>query len=257
MNKKNPYLSNGDLVSFLGVGAQKSGTTALFYYLQQHPSLVIPKNEVHFFDKEAGYIKGVSQYHQFFKNLEHHQIAGEMTPSYMYRRHCAQRIWKYNPNMRLIFILRNPVERAISQWNMWCRNPLIENSDINFIDLVFPEHHALPEIRKSKRKVQFLNRGLYSEQIRNMLCYFPMDQMLFIKNEDMRRNLNETLEKVCTFLEISSFDTAPKNMMIFSFPHKYESIQKKDRELLINFFEPSVKELERLIDWDCSDWLRE
>jgi hypothetical protein len=259
---KNPTsrLANGHLVDFLGVGAQKSGTTALFHYLRQHPSLVISKKkEGHFFDKEVNYPKGEPQYekyHQYFGNVETDQLAGEVTPGYMFFPYCAQRIWNYNPNMRLIFILRNPVERVYSQWNMWRRNC----ADVSFTDMIVTQTKLLStprnELIKETQQRWFLRRSIYSEQIQGMLAFFPLKQMLFLKTENLRYDLNKTLEKVCDFLKVPPFDLIPKNELIFSYGHEYESIKKIDRELLIKLFKPSVHELEEIVDWDCSNWLR-
>lgn len=259
---KNPTsrLPNGHLVDFLGVGAQKSGTTALFHYLRQHPNLVIPKKkEGHFFDQEVNYPKGKPQYekyHQYFGNVETEQLAGEVTPSYMFFPYCAQRIWHYNSNMRLIFILRDPAERTYSQWNMWRRN----GSTVSFTEMITAQMELLfiprSELIKEKKLRWFLRRSLYSEQIRGMLSLFPLEQMLFLRTEEMHDDLAKTLKKVCHFLEIPQFEQIPANELIFSYGHEVEPMNRQDRELLIKIFTPSIHELENLLGWDCSAWLR-
>jgi len=110
-------------ISFLVVGTQKGGTSALDNHLRQHKSLQLAKRkEVHFFDKEVNF-KGEADYkayHSSFNFSRNKKIYGECTPSYMYWNNSIKRIHQYNPNIKIIAILRNPIYRAFSHWNMEC-----------------------------------------------------------------------------------------------------------------------------------------
>lgn len=118
-------------VSFVIGGAQKSGTTALYKYLAKHPDIHLSaRKEPHFFDQEdpAFFLSpDYSVYHKFFDPEGPHQLLGEATPIYMYWYEAPRRIWQYNPQMKWIIVLRNPVERAFSHWNM-VRNKGIERN---------------------------------------------------------------------------------------------------------------------------------
>ena len=93
---------------FLIIGAQKSGTSSLFYYLNQHPDIVGSKvKEVRFFNRDDYYRKGFRWYYQFFKpiifsDLIRPKLYFEATPEYLYRESALQRIYQYNPKLHLI-----------------------------------------------------------------------------------------------------------------------------------------------------------
>ncbi|MEZ4606416.1 MAG: sulfotransferase domain-containing protein [Deinococcales bacterium] len=109
-------------VYFIICGTQKGGTTALDSYLRQHPHICMGKRkELHFFDQEKNFQSDIcdyTSYHKLFQVTSQRQILGEATPIYMYWRAAPQRMWGYNPKLKLIVILRNPIERAYSHWNM-------------------------------------------------------------------------------------------------------------------------------------------
>jgi len=106
--------------SFLIIGAQKCGTTALHSYLSLHPQIAgsNPK-ELHFFNSDYNYSKGVAYYESLLSNLNEKLIKFEASPSYLVNPFAAARIYNYNPAVRLIVLLRNPIERAFSAWNMY------------------------------------------------------------------------------------------------------------------------------------------
>src|SRR2546429_7073426 len=138
-------------VDFLVAGAQKSGTTALNYYLRRHPYIALPiKKELHFFDNDELFAGGNVSYeplHEMFQPARPGGIAGENTPIYLYWRPALPRIRDYNPAMKFIVILRNPIERAFSQWNMQ-RTRGIEPCD--FLDAVAAEAGGLARARAEK-----------------------------------------------------------------------------------------------------------
>ena len=108
-------------LDFILAGAQKSGTTALHYFLSKHPDITMgDQQEMHFFDNDAAFVSHVDyeQLHKHYPLLAPSTIAGDCTPSYMYYEPAAERIWKYNPKIKLLIILRNPVDRAFAHWNM-------------------------------------------------------------------------------------------------------------------------------------------
>ena len=116
------------LVNFLIIGAQKSGTSALADFLKTHPQIAFAKKwrkhhkEVHYFDNDKRFsrpLKNHKFYHKYFRHTKkHHKAIGEATPVYIYWEPALRRIYDYNPAMKLIVLLRNPVERAYSQYQM-------------------------------------------------------------------------------------------------------------------------------------------
>src|SRR4051795_9448938 len=110
------------LINFVIGGTQKGGTSALDAFLRQHPQICMPESrkELHFFDREENFARPPKyrKYHANFRPGPGHRVTGEATPIYMYWDAAPARIWSYNPAMKWILVLRNPVERAFSAWNM-------------------------------------------------------------------------------------------------------------------------------------------
>src|SRR5262249_39356681 len=100
---------------FLIIGAQKSGTTALVKFLNKHLFVKIPKEEIHFFDLH--YDKGVDWYQQQFSQKQSSlEVIGEKSPYYLFHPTAPKYVQELYPKMKLIVILRNPVDRAYSQY---------------------------------------------------------------------------------------------------------------------------------------------
>src|SRR5207248_10569093 len=109
-------------LDFLVAGAQKSGTTALNYYLKRHPRIALPvKKELHFFDNDESFAGGNVTYeplYEMFRPARPGSIARENTPIYLYSTPALPRIRDYNPAMTLICTTRKPIARTFSQSNM-------------------------------------------------------------------------------------------------------------------------------------------
>lgn len=195
------------LPNTLIIGVQKSATTWLSKRLSQHPDVYMVPGEVHYFDHENKFSKGVNWYSSLFKDVENESILCEKSGAYFWTT-CEgvkgepadkpQRIKALLPEVKLIVILRNPVVRAISGWNHNIRSGAIRPSfDINKIfsldysDLV--KQHGI------------LTRGLYHQQLVEYLKHFSNEQILTLFFEtDVVENPTQGLAKVTKFLEIDS-----------------------------------------------------
>lgn len=242
------------LVNFLIVGAQKSGTTALLHFLQEHPQVFMPKDEVHFFDADHLFqTKNINyeSYHRIFSKHNSAKAVGEKTPIYMYWTGIAERIQAYNPKMKLIFILRNPIERAYSQYIME-KNRNLESLPF-FLALRFEKLRLRRSATKQHRVYSYMDRGYYSKQIKNYLRYFPKEQIFFIKNEDLKDAHHSTIERICKFLEIEHI---PHSQTKKIHSNDYLPMARIDQKYLIRKLKPDILELEKLLGWDCSDWLK-
>ena len=243
-------------VDFLVVGAQKAGTSALDYYLRAHPEIAMANvKEVHFFDNEELF-SGQSNYpayHRCFTQPLNGEevIFGESTPIYMYWEPSIARIWNYNPNIKLIAVLRNPIERAYSQWNME-RDRGLET--LPFGEAIRMEAERCRQALPYQHRVfSYLDRGFYSAQIRKMLRFFPQEQILLIKYEDLRNQPAETMANVFGFLGVRpDIEVEQENIHSRAYPEK---LLPEDRDFLRDVFRYEVKQLEQMLDWDCSDWL--
>lgn len=164
----------------------------------------------------------------------------------MYWKPAARRIFEYNPDMRLLFILRSPIERAYSAYNMEVAR---DKETLSFHDAI---RHEKARCENGQHRVySYCDRGFYSRQIQRMLNFFPRSNMCFLKNEDLRNAHTSTLEKVFRFLEVDpSFSVASE--IVFS--HVYDDMLPEDKAFLFENFKKEIEVLEHLLDWDCSAW---
>lgn len=189
------------LVNFLIAGAQKGGTTALFDYLGDYGDLALPsEKELHFFDDEGQDWDhpDYDGYHARFPEVAG-RPAGEATPIYSYWPRSLERIRAYNPGMKLILVLRDPVERAWSHWRMetargvetqpfgWC----VREGRQRLFDAEPWGHH---------REFSYVERGFYGEQVERALELFPAGQLLVLTSEGLRGDPGLALARLRTFL---------------------------------------------------------
>lgn len=242
-------------VDFVICGTQKGGTSALDAYLRDHPQICMAnKKEVHFFDNEDIFrdkMPDYSRYHSYFNPEPQHKLVGETTPIYMYWHDAPKRMWQYNPDMKLIVILRNPVERAYSHWNM----ERSRNADtLSFLEAIQSEpkrrRKALPY---QHRVFSYIDRGFYLEQLRRLAAFFMKEQILILRSEDLKSRPHEVLQKVCAFLRVDSF-LHVENKDVHSLPYS-SPIGDKEKEYLRFIYEYEIRGLERVLGWDCSNWL--
>lgn len=193
------------------VGVQKAGTTALAHFLAQHPAIgmATPK-EVHLFDA-PDYSPGWTpaeiddRYRPFFDGTAEAAIRGEATPIYLFLPAIARELKRYNPDLKLIVLLRNPVERAISHYYME-KNRDKEHLPLWLALLAEPFRLRLPEdaahIDSHLRRHSYRRRGLYSRQLRNLYRWFDPECVLILRAEDLRQRHDAVLRRVFAFLGV-------------------------------------------------------
>ena len=242
-------------LSFLVCGAQKSGTTALADYLRQHPGIHLPKaKELHFFDDEtqAWPEPDLNALHRHFQAADADQLWGEATPISLYWDPAAERIWRYNSAIRLIVILRNPIERAYSHWAMEHRRG---NDPLPFaLALEQEEARCRAALPLQHRVFSYVDRGFYSAQLRRLWRFFGREQVLVLRQEELRLSPQTCLDK----------DLATSQNCSRASHHSAHTPQRwlrpRDgptcREHLRHIFWQEIGQLEHLLGWDCSDWLR-
>lgn len=159
------------------VGAQKAGTTWLFECLDEHPQVFVPRvKEVHFFDRPedsrfSQRHRGLDWYFSQFPDEPAFKARGELTPDYMFYPHVVDELYELNPAMRIIFMLRNPVDRAYSAY--WMRR----RHDAGLADFA-----ALADPASN-----YVTRGFYARQIAPYLERFPREQVrIYIYEEAVR-----------------------------------------------------------------------
>jgi hypothetical protein len=199
---------------FIIAGVQKGGTTSLFKYLELHPDVATSfTKEAHFFN--WSYEHGKSYYKAFFplKAQTANKIVGESSPDYIDNPYVPERLAKMYPNIKLIFIFRNPAERAYSHYQMTCTfGSEIENQPFEIaLDL---EQERLKPIKEKMQNdplfydlklcfYNYLEKGHYADQLRNWLKYFSRDQMLILKSEDLFADPESIYRQAEEFLGLS------------------------------------------------------
>ena len=200
------------MLGFMLVGAQKCGTTALVHFLSQHPEIEMasPK-EVHLFDSST-YSRGWSgqrideHYRPHFEQRAGAAIRGEATPIYMFLPGIASELKRYNPDLKLIVLLRDPVERAISHYYMqknrdWEHRPLwlaLLSEPLRLLRCKDARANGSAMRRHSYRR-----RGLYSHQLRDLYRFFDRDRVLIVRTRDLRARHHDVLRRVFGFLAVS------------------------------------------------------
>ena len=199
-------------LDFMIVGGQKCGTTALAHFLSQHPEIgMASPKEVHLFDAPNYSPEWTPEQidKRYGSNLAHcagARIMGEATPSYMFVPEIGQDLKRYNPDLKLIVLLRDPVERAISHYYMETgrgreRRPL-------WLALL-REPFRLRRCRNGRvrgsetQRCSYRTRGLYSLQLLNIFRYFDREQVLVVDSHDLSQRHDEVLGRVFAFLGVS------------------------------------------------------
>lgn len=191
------------VVDFICVGAQKAGTTAFYDLIKQHPKIQMSdKKEVHYFDIDENFQKGLSWYNSFFVGGESEILRGECTPDYMLYGYVPERIFEtFGKEIKLIFLLRNPVERAFSQFNFHKMKGVEFRED--FIQAIGEEKLNLTnnEYIHWYEPAYYIERGLYYNQIKRFLDLFPKENLLFLTYDELFKTEHEkTMSQVCSFL---------------------------------------------------------
>ncbi len=191
-------------IDYLIIGAQKSGTTSLYEYLTAHPKIdAANKKEIHYFD--ANHDKGKNWYHLRFPWTRGH-LQGEATPYYLFHDACPKLVKKYNSKVKLIVILRNPVDRAFSQYRM---NVKRGDETLPFVDALHAEEKRLMNASASDPQsvvFSYKKRGLYAEQLDRWLKHFSKEQLMILEYEHFFKNPWIEIQKVYRFLGLSEYE---------------------------------------------------
>jgi hypothetical protein len=217
------------VVDFFIVGAAKCGTTTLADYLAEHPGVCfspikepnyfaadirpekfskafkqnLGKSVDEYFEKDfpsarqIAFVQKESDYERLFSPCEGKQIKGEASTSYLYSEAAAEEIFRHNPKAKIVYILRNPLERLRSHYGMALKYGFVKGS-------------LMEEVKIDMARVEkgwgvselFVELGLYAEQIERYHRLFPKEQILALRFEDLKTNPQQVYRQLCDFLEI-------------------------------------------------------
>jgi hypothetical protein len=239
------------LPDFVIIGAQKAGTTFLYEVLCQHPRVLeADKKEIHYFDSPR-FQKGELWYRAHFPfppgSKDKYQT-GEASAYYILHPHTPRRMAELIPQTKIIALLRNPVERAYSNYHQQSRK---EWESLSFEEAIEAEPQRLAgEVERmladesydsfNHRHYSYLARGVYVDQLKAFEKYFPREQMLVIKSEGMFEKTPEIFARTLDFLGLPSWQPekfAPSNV------GKYSNMNPQTRKWLEEYFAPHNQRL--------------
>lgn len=253
------------MIDFIIVGVQKGGTTAAAYNLNKHPNISVfsgiteyGQYEIEFFNQH--WDRGANWY---FEQLPKSKgIVGEKTAELFHRTVCHERIFSVNPNVKLLVLLRCPIERAFSQWRMAA---LIKKDESKNFDEVVIEEYAKLELPNYKQEFYlcketeiscwregYIMKGFYYEQLYNLLKYFPRENIHIAITEYVAKNKEIEYNKMFSFLNVRPFIDDFENRFIGK-PAKM--MNKKTYDLLKEIYSESNETLFNFIGYEVAEWL--
>ncbi len=192
----------GRKLDFLIIGAQKAGTTALFEYLGQHRDIFIPAmKEIHYFTRDEFYEQGDSYLSTFYDRAKAGHVLGGAYAHLMFFPEAAQRVREHNACMKLIAILRNPIDRAYSAY-WFARRTGWENSS-TFEEALEKEAIRAKGTYHERTELTYLAHGHYSEQLRRFLREFGRDQLRVLLTEDLEDTAARSMTAILEWLGVS------------------------------------------------------
>jgi len=289
------------LPNFIIVGTPKAGTTSLYHYLSEHPQVFMSEpKEVNYFSKdeieEQGLYyqdfkaKDLKSYEALFNQVRNEVAIGEGSVSYLYYPKTPQKIKNILPDIKIIILLRDPIERAYSHYLMDFRMGLI---NLSFEEVVYKtSNHKKIDLFYQ----QYIELGLYYKQVKRYVDTFGNTQIKIFLQEDLKNNTEKVIFDLYSFLDIDNsiiIDTnqqhnafsMPKNKVIHQLYSSYiirsliktvftkkikEQIKNifferkkkpklnyKTKEYLQKIYFEDIKKLESLINQDLSQWYKE
>ncbi len=258
------------LPDFLIIGTQRGGTTSLYNYLIARPGVgPAMVKELHFFDKKFN--KGLLWYRAHFpssiqKNyyqFTHKQafVTGEASAYYLFHPHAPKRVAKVLPHVKLIVMLRNPVDRAYSQYNFEVD---LGRETLPFEDALDREEERISKEREKMLKDEgyvsfdysrysYLARGIYVDQLQTWMKLFPKEQFLMLKSEDFYTDPVEALEHTSKFLNLPELELYEKKKNYKQHNYNttpYPKMNPDTRKRLVEYFEAHNARLYDLLGVD-------
>ena len=243
------------LPSFFVIGGVRCGTTSLYHYLGQHNCIKqATYDELGYFDDN--FHLGLNWYRSLFptkftqKKIESEYkkfLTYDVTPFYIYNPLVVDRIFKFSPNAKIIAVLRNPIDRAYSNYNQKMQDE--GDTKTTFEEIVYSEIEKIENNENNQENNAFLvdefyelllARGFYAKQLEFWFKKFPRKNILLISSEELATNTDKTISEIFEFLEVPDQkinDLTKQNKI------KYPKMKDSTREILINFFKPHNEKL--------------
>ncbi|MAZ72133.1 MAG: hypothetical protein CMC70_03205 [Flavobacteriaceae bacterium] len=279
--------------NFLIIGCNKGGTTSLFQYLKEHPEVFMPRiKEPMFFNyyqktgedgafRTQKVIKSFPSYRKIFEGSEAYKVSGEASTSYLANPYCAANIYDFNPTMKLIAILRNPIERAFSNYLMYVRWGEEKRTFKNALKDEM-EGKELPQGK------QYIYLGRYLKSLQIYSSTFGEEQIKVLLYDDLKSSPHQLFKEVCGFLNIDDSFTPNLNKRFntndaveirpiyrnlkrldrkFNFSkilpnslkkkiHAKPTMKAREKQKLIDLYNDEILGLSEFLQRDLNHWLK-
>ena len=246
------------LPDFLIIGTQRGGTTALYNYIKSHPCVEpATATEIHFFDKR--FSKGLGWYRGHFPTRiekyyaerirRHSFVTGEASSSYLFHPYAPKRVAQVIPHIKLIVLLRNPVDRAYSQY--FHALELGHETHSTFEEAIEGEEERTAREREkilhdehyyssAYKHLSYLTRGIYIDQLQTWMNIFPREQFLILKSEEFYDDPVTAFKQVAAFLNLPEAEPRIKKQAYKQYEHNTYSSQMDPalRKRLVEYFKP-------------------
>lgn len=247
-------------LAFVIGGAQKSGTCSLDRLFRMHREIQMSsKKETHFFDDETRdwAAPDYAALDAFFPE-DDGRLRGEATPITLYWRPARERLRAYNPDIKLIFLLRDPVQRAFSHWGMMYA---IKNDTMPFAHAIREGRARVPaeaEIDDLHRHFSYVERGFYAAQLREVLELFPEQNVHCEIFEEFFANKSAGLKRLSQFLGVAPFrDDMPDVHAYKAAEIEYPSaLTPEDAKYLADLCRNDTAALEQMLGRSIPAWQR-
>lgn len=189
-------------VDFFIIGAQKAATTSLYNYLNQHPDIYMPEvKENHFFVEDRVYNQGVQHFHRFYQSYAGQKLAGGAFVHMLSSKEAPERVYNYNPEARLLVMLRNPIDRAYSAYHFAIKNGW-ESSKTNFFEALKLQEKRLSGNLTEKTDLSYFDGGLYAKHLSGWFKWFNKDRFLILLDTDFIEDSRLQMQRVFDFLNV-------------------------------------------------------
>ena len=234
------------LPDFLILGAQKAGTTAVYAYLRWHPRITGPSwKEVSYFDRH--YRRGVRWYRGHFPIRSRGRLVGEASPGYLFHPLAPARVRETVPDAKLVVLLRDPVDRALSHYHHEVglgREPLsFEDALAAEAERTRGEEERLVTdpayFSRAWWDYAYVARGRYADQLERWFAVFPREQLLVLASEELAADPPGVYRRVLEFLGAPAHDLARYPRV---YEQQYEAMAPETRRRLAEeFAEPNAR----------------
>lgn len=258
------------------IGTQKGGTTALSHYLALHPGVVASRQkEIHFFNQDERFLRGPAFYHSYFESrtpARRQLLSLDITPAYLAAASVtAGRIHDYDPAMRLVAVLRDPVTRAFSAWQMyrqyfrrnpqwfagWADSSVLDGYPrgcrarrsgfgASFLADVQEEIEVLEQGELIEMSVIY--QGFYARHLTQFFQYFPASQMLVLGSEAMKAETRHHLQQLEEYLGLAPYDWRDEQIKPHFEGGYSEPMPDEAGRLLADYYKPHNQALFALLD---------